>query len=94
MKNDNILVAVMVVVIALLLFGGFGMMGFGGFGHMGYGSQTLCSNVGGIWCYWPNWMGVFSFLFMILIFVVMTLLIIWLARQLFQNEKRHKRSHK
>lgn len=80
MKEDNTLLIVLVVLILVLLFGGFGMMGFGGMmntGMMGYGNPYLCSQVGGIWCYFP----IFSFILMLLFIVAFILLVVWLVKK-------------
>jgi protein-S-isoprenylcysteine O-methyltransferase Ste14 len=87
MKNENIIIIVLAVILAIFLLGGFGMMGFGGMMHGGYGSGYLCSNVGGIWCYWPNWIGIFSFIIQVLIVVILILLILWLTKQISNSKK-------
>lgn len=86
-KQDNTLIIVLAVIIALFLFSGFGMMGYGGYGMMGmmgYGNNYLCSTAGGIWCYIPIW-GLF---FMLLFWVVIALLVVWVARTLQNGRKR------
>jgi flagellar biogenesis protein FliO len=87
MKNDQTTVIIALIVILVLFFvGGFGMMGFG---HMmnGYGIRGMCSTIGGIWCYWPSWAGVTSFIVSLLTIVALILLIIWLYREI-NNPKK------
>jgi hypothetical protein len=48
-----------------------GMMG-------GYGNPFLCSNIGGIWCYFP----IFNFVFMLLFITIIILLVIWIVKKL------------
>ena len=69
-KQDNILTWIIIAVLAVLLFGGFGMMGFPfGFGGMMYGY-----GFSGMW--------IFGWLFMILILIALVLFITWLIKQL------------
>ncbi|MEK6829985.1 MAG: hypothetical protein AABY15_07755 [Nanoarchaeota archaeon] len=68
--KENMIVWIGIIVLVVLLFGGFGgMMGFGnsGYGMMGY-------NYGGMW--------LFGGLFMILVVVALVLLIAWLVKEL------------
>ncbi|MEK6908774.1 MAG: hypothetical protein AABX23_01845 [Nanoarchaeota archaeon] len=84
-KQDNGLVIVLIILV-IVLFSGFSMMSFGGYGMMGmmgYGNSYLCSQIGGIWCYFP----IFGFLFMILSLVVFIVLLVWIVKQL-QNDGR------
>ncbi|PIO07347.1 hypothetical protein COU59_03405 [Candidatus Pacearchaeota archaeon CG10_big_fil_rev_8_21_14_0_10_34_12] len=67
-KQDNTLTWIIIAVLAVLLFGGFGMMGFPFSGMMyGYGFS-------GMW--------IFGWMFMILILVALVLFITWLIKQL------------
>ena len=79
-KQDNPLVIGLIVLLVVLLFGGFGIMGFGGFGMKsmmgGYGNSYLCSQVGGIWCYWPST----GFLSMFIFWSVVILLIVLIVK--------------
>lgn len=92
-KNDSTLTIAIIIVLALFLFGGFGMISGFGFGgmpwmyQMHYGSQTLCSNAGGIWCYWPAY--AISSLISILIVIILVVLLIKLVKQ--QGVKDGKR---
>jgi hypothetical protein len=79
MKNDNTWVIIVAVLAFVIVFSGFGMMGFGGMGMMGgYGNPFLCSNIGGIWCYFP----IFNFVFMLLFITIIILLVIWIVKKL------------
>jgi len=81
MKNEKIEIIVFLAIISLFIFSSFGMM------RMHYGFSSLCSNIGGIWCYWPPYS-----IFMIIQFlfaVLLSLLIIWLIR-LMQRSNRRK----
>ena len=74
MKTEETIAIVLIVVLAMFLFGGFGwgMMGYGGYGMMnGFYSGF----------------GFFGWLFHLAIFVALVLLIIWLVKQL-QNPRR------
>jgi len=70
MKNENMLMWVLGLVVVFFLFGGFGMMGFGGT----YGYGGMMSGFGSMW--------LFGWLFMTLITVALVLFIVWLVRQL------------
>lgn len=89
-KNNNALV-IIIVVLALLFLGSFGMMGFGGMMRGMYGSNYLCGNVGGIWCYWPNFGFIFGSLFMVAFWVLVILAIIWFINNLNKNKMRRRR---
>ncbi|MBS3085981.1 hypothetical protein J4225_04845 [Candidatus Pacearchaeota archaeon] len=66
MKNDNTLVVVIAIILALFLFGGFGdMWGVMGMFNYGFGSMWF-----------------FGWIFMLLIIVVLVLLIVWLIKQI------------
>ena len=76
MKNntDNTLMIVITIILAIFLFGGFGMMGFGGMGMMGnygfgYGSIPI-----------------FGSIIIILILIPLILFIIWIVKQLSKEE--------
>ena len=67
-QDNNFLIWIVVAVLAVFLFGGFGMMGFPFSGMMyGYGFS-------GMW--------IFGWLFMVLIFVALVLFIFWMIKQL------------
>jgi len=72
MKNENMLMWVLGLVVVFFLFGGFGgMMSFGG---SSYGFGGMMSGFGSMW--------MFGWLFMTLITVALVLFIVWLVRQL------------
>lgn len=75
MRNEEIIMIVVVSILVLFLFGGAGMMGFGGFG-MGWMMYPFFS--GGF--FWP--MVLFGMLIWILIVVILVLGIIWIVGQL------------
>jgi len=69
MKNQNLIIGIVIVVLVLLFFGGFGgMMGWN-YGIMGmmYGYDS------GMW--------IFGWIYMILVSVALVLLIVWLFKQ-------------
>jgi hypothetical protein len=70
MKDDNTLIIVIVIIFAVFLVGGFGMMGFP------FGMGMMSGFYGGFG------MGFFGWLFMILVVVALGLLIIWLIKQI------------
>ena len=67
MKNDNTIIIV-VIVLALFLLGGFGMMGFGGCPMLGLGYTGAAS--------------IFNLIISILIIIAIVLFIIWLVKQI------------
>lgn len=71
MKNENTLLIVIGVIIAVFLIGGlgYGMMNYN------YGYRMM----GG---YYGYGMGVFGWIFMILVAIVLVLLIVWLIKQI------------
>ena len=69
MRENNTLIIVIAVILALLLFGGFGMMGYGG-GMM----SGFYSGFGFMW--------LFMTALWILILVALVLFIAWLVKQL------------
>jgi len=75
-RNDETAVAIVLAVVLLLLFGGFGMMGFGGWGMMNW--------------FYPDFG--FSWIFMlvirVLVIVALVLFILWLIRQLNSGGKK------
>ena len=76
-KNDNLVIAIVIIVAVVILSSGFGMMGFGG----GYGMMGISNyGFGGMW--------IFGFFFMTLIFVALILFIFWLAKQLQRDNKK------
>lgn len=89
-EQNNGLIIGLIVLIVVIFFSGFGMMGFSGmrmYGMMGYGSNYLCSNIGGIWCYIP----IFGFLFMSLFWIVMILLVVWIVKQIQKSNNGNKK---
>ncbi len=72
MKNDNTVLIIVVAILAVLLFGGFGMAPFYG-GHM---TNWFSGNT----FFWP--MMLFGIIIWLLIIVVLMLGIVWLVRQL------------
>ena len=75
MSDENNWIIVLAVLIAVLLFGGFGMMGFGGIGYGMYGMMSwLYGGFGFMW--------VFGFILMSLFIIALVLLILWLIKQL------------
>lgn len=81
MNNQNTWIVVILVVLAALLVGGFGMMGFG---YGGYGSNYGYGMMRG---YYPYGMmsgtyGIFGFAMMILVTLALVLFIVWLVKQL------------
>lgn len=72
MKNENTLMIILVAIIVLFLFSGFGMMAYGmmGFGNFG----MMSGSYGG--------MGMFGWLFMVLVAIALILLIIWLIKKI------------
>jgi len=94
MRNQkNIAIILVISILFLFLFSGFGMMGFSGFGMhnmvYGYGNDYLCSQVGGIWCYFS----IFNFVFMALFWIIVIVLIVWLIEQI-QNPHKVKRRNR
>ena len=69
MKTEETVAIVLIVVLSLFLFGGFG------FGMMGYGNYGMMSG-------FYSGVGFFGWLYHIVIFVALTLLIVWLVKQL------------
>ncbi len=79
MRNTNTLIAIVVIVVlAVLLFGGAGMMGFGGFGMMGPG---MMGGYGSPYGFGYNPIGsILSLVFWALILGGVVLLVVWLLR--------------
>ena len=74
-KDKSALIWILIaVILAIFLFGNFGMSGYGMMGNLNYG-------FGGMW--------IFGFLFMTLILVALILFILWLVKQL-QNDNKRK----
>jgi len=72
MKNENVFVIAILILVLLFLFWNFGgMMPYRDYGMMG-----------SYWTYGFGWMGVFMWLIWILVTVTLTLLIIWLVKQI------------
>ena len=76
--NNNLLVGI-IVAVAVFLF--LGMFSFGGMMGSGYGIM-------GNWGYSFGGMWIFGFLFMTLILVALILFILWLVKQLQNDNKR------
>ncbi len=74
-EHNNTLLVILAILIAVLLFGGFGyrMMGYGNYGGM-WGMMS------GNYGYGPGW--IFGWLLNIVILVAVVLLIIWLIKQI------------
>jgi hypothetical protein len=86
-NNNSTTIIVIVIILAVLLFGGFGMMGFGQHMMGGYGSTRLCGSVGGIWCYWPDWVFVFNLIVSILVVIILVLVLVLLIKKLNRRGK-------
>lgn len=79
MKNDNLIVAIGIIALIVLVFGGFGgMMSFRG-ANYGYGFGGMMNMMYGSYGYG---MMLFGWIYGILVLVALVFLIIWLARQL------------
>jgi len=77
-ENNNLLMGIVIAVAVFLLLGMFGFSGMmGGYGMMGNWNYGF----GGRW--------IFGFLFMTLILVALILFILWLIKQL-QNDNRKR----
>ena len=76
--NNNLLIGIIIAVAVFLLLG---MFGFGGMMGGGYGMM-------GNWGYGFGGMWIFGFLFMTLILVALVLFIIWLVKQLQEDNKK------
>ncbi len=72
--GNEIAIAVILILVLLIIFGGFGMMGLGGYGMMGIGYGTFSG-------FWP-----IGYIIHILFIVALVLFIMWLIRQL-QGQK-------
>ena len=79
MENNNNLIIGIVIAVAVFLL--LGMFGFGGMMGGGYGIM-------GNWGYGFGGMWIFGFLFMALILVALILFILWLVKQLQDDNKR------
>ena len=79
MKDDNNLLIGIIIAVVVFLF--FGMFGFGGMMGNSYGMMGGFG-FGGMW--------IFGFLFMTLILVALILFILWLIKQL-QNDNSKRR---
>ena len=81
MKNNNdLLIGIIIAVAVFLLLGEFG------FGGMMSGSYGMMGN----WGYGLGGMWIFGFLFMILILVALVLFILWLIKQLQEDNNRRR----
>lgn len=76
--NNNLLIEIIIAVTVFLLLG---MFGFGGMMGGGYGMM-------GNWGYGFGGMWIFGFLFMTLILIALILFILWLVKQLQDDNKR------
>ena len=70
MKDKNLLLWILGIVVLFSLFSGFGLFGFGG----GYGGMMGNYGFSGMW--------LFGWLFMALIFTALILFIVWLIKEL------------
>ena len=77
MKENETIIAVVIVLAVIILFGVFGMMGFSSYGYGGM-MGNFGYGFGGMW--------LFGSLFMVLILIALVLFIFWLVKQL-QNGK-------
>ncbi|MBI2042828.1 hypothetical protein HYT25_00375 [Candidatus Pacearchaeota archaeon] len=75
MKNNETSMWILIAIIIVLFFSGFGMMGFGG------------SMMGWMFGYNYGFMSFFGWAYMVLITVTLVLLIVWLIKQI-QNPRR------
>ena len=78
--NNNLLIGIIIAVAVFLLLG---MFGFGGMMGGGYGMI-------GNWSYGLGGMWIFGFLFMTLILVALILFIIWLIKQLQEDNNKRR----
>jgi len=77
--NNNLIIGIVIAVAVFLLFGMFGFGGMvGGYGMMGNWSYGF----GGMW--------IFGFLFMALILVASILFILWLVKQLQEDNNKRR----
>jgi len=75
-ENNDLLIGIIIVIAVFLVLG---MFGFGGMMGSGYGMMGGFG-LGSMW--------IFGFLFMALILVALVLFILWLIKQLQDNNKR------
>ena len=78
MDDNNLIIGIVIAVAVFLLLG---MFGFGGMMGGGYGMM-------GNWNYGFGGMWIFGFLFMTLILVALVLFILWLVKQLQNDNKK------
>jgi len=64
-------------------YGMGGMMGI----NNNYGINTLCSSVGGIWCYWPSLGGIINLILSLTIIILLIFFIIRLVKKLQEKSK-------
>ena len=81
MKNENVLLIVLGIVLLLFLVGGFGMMGFGTYEYGYRGMMGMMYGYG-------NGMMFFGWLYGILIIVALILFIVWLIKQIQKPNRR------
>ena len=86
MKDNDTSLIVMIILLALMLFGGFGMMGFGGFGYKGIMNYG-CGMVGGYNYGFSSLIGV---IISVLFIVILILGILWLVKQLQKDNRRRR----
>ena len=79
-RNNETLIVIISVLILLILFSGFGMMGFGSFGMGTMMNWMFGSNFGFMW--------IFGIIFWTIIFVALALFILWISRQLKNSRRR------
>ncbi len=77
MKNESLILTIVLIILAIFLLGGIfpGMMGYGRYGGMMPFYYPIYSS-----------MWIFGWLFMILIIIALALFIFWLTKQ-FQDKK-------
>ena len=81
MKEDNAFLIAVVIILVLLLFGGFGygMMGYGGLGYRGMMNYRYDMTRDS---YGFGFMWIFGWLLMVLSIIALVLFIMWLVKQL------------
>jgi len=86
MKDNDTSLIVMIILLTLMLFGGFGMMGFGGFGYKGIMNYGY-GMVGGYNYGFSSLIGV---IISVLFIVILILGILWLVKQLQKDNRRRR----
>jgi len=91
-KEQPLLLVVIIALIVLVVFGGAGMMSFGNFSGYGRMMNYGYGMMGGSYGYGLGFgaMWLFGTLMMILVVVALVLLILWLIKQLQEPERGRK----